>query len=181
MKNPYVYLSNGFAFIFLDLHFFWIPDILPDFLGYLFFIVGIHLLPAFHNLKRWTKNFAIILMVLSFIVEIAQWFGLEIFQGISTQFIQFLFIVFMYYVFQLLLYMYRNEPLEAKTFKAYQIFMICMLGGFVVQAFAINIEASIRDIISFLGSLAQLSAFVVVNYYYRVCYKNIEQEKSIRF
>ncbi|WP_155593725.1 hypothetical protein [Lysinibacillus cavernae] len=167
MKNPYAQLSNGLCFVFLDLSFFGIPDILPDFMGYLFFAYGIYLLPSFHNLKRWSKNFAIILIVVSFILELTQWLGVKTFWEIGIQFIQFLLIVFMYYLFQLLLHIHQEKPLESKTFKTYQIFMACMLCGFVFHAFAINIDAHIQKTVNFIGSLLQLFAFILFMNYCR--------------
>lgn len=180
MKNPYDHLINGVSFVFLDLRFFGLPDIAPDFIGYIFFAYGIHLLPTFHNLKRWSKNFAIILMVLSFFVELDQWLGYKMLGEIGVQFIQFLFIVFMYSVFQLLLHIQNNKPLEVKTFKTYQRFMAFMLCGFVIQAFSINVDTSMRENVHFIGSLLQVLAYFLFVFYYRAChkyYKKINENK----
>ncbi|MGE7948929.1 hypothetical protein [Lysinibacillus sp. NPDC093688] len=171
MKNPYDYLFNGMGFIFIDLSAFGLPDILPDFIGYLSLAYGINLLPSFHNLKRWSKNFAIILMIMSFFVELAQWLGYKVPGEIGIHFMQFLFIVFMYWVFQLLLHIHNNKPLEAKTFKTYQKFMAFMLCGFVIQAFSINVDTSMREITHFIGSLLQVFSYFLFIFYYRACHK----------
>ena len=182
MKKPYDYLFNGVCFVFIDLRFLGIADtdILPDFIGYLFFAFGIHLLPSFHNIKRWSKNFAIILAVFSFFVELDQWLGYKMLGEIGVQFMQFLFIVFMYVVFQLLLHIHKNKPLEAKTFKTYQKFIAFMLCGFVIQSFSINIDASMRENVHFIGSVLQLLAYFFFLYYFRAChkyYKEINENK----
>ncbi|KOP72179.1 hypothetical protein AMS59_18250 [Lysinibacillus sp. FJAT-14745] len=180
MKNPYEYLLSGMGFVFIDLNAFGLPDILPDFIGYLLFAYGIHLLPSFHNLKRWSKNFAIILMIMSFFVELYQWLGYQILGEIGVQFMQFLFIVFMYWVFQLLLHIHNNKPLEAKTFKTYQKFMAFMLCGFVIQAFSINFDASMRGNVHFIGSLFQLLSSLLFINLCRTCneyFKKIKENK----
>ncbi|MDM5230575.1 hypothetical protein [Lysinibacillus pakistanensis] len=182
MKNPYDYLVNGVGFIFIDLLFLGKADtdILPDFIGYLSFAYGIHLLPSFHNLKPLSKNFAIILMIMSFFVELDRWQGYKILGDIGVQFMQFLFIVFMYFVFQLLLHIHKNKPLEAKTFRTYQKFMAFMLCGFVIQAFSINLNASMRENVHFIGSLLQLLSFFLFLNLCRTCnkyYKRIKENK----
>ena len=171
MKNPYDYLFNGVSFVFMDLSSFGLPDILPDFIGYLSFVYGIHLLPSFHNLKRWSKNFAIILAVLSFFVELDQWLGYKILGDIGIQLMQFLFIIFMYCVFQLLLHIHNNKPLEAKTFKTYQKYIAFMLCGFVIQAFSMNFDGSMRENVHFIGSMLQLIAYFFFVFYFRACHK----------
>ncbi|KOS62285.1 hypothetical protein FJQ98_23500 [Lysinibacillus agricola] len=178
MKNPYDYLFSGMGFVFIDLSSFGLPDILPDFIGYLFFAYGIHLLPSFHNLKRWSKNFAIILMVMSFFVELDQWLGYQILGEIGIQFMQFLFIIFMYYVFQLLLHIHNNKALEVKTFKTYQKFMAFMLCGFVIQAFSINFDASMRENVHLIGSLLQLFSFVLFINLCRTCHEYFKKIKE---
>ncbi|MFJ8520560.1 hypothetical protein [Lysinibacillus xylanilyticus] len=180
MKNPYDHLFNGVCFVFVDSSFFGLPDIFPDFIGYIFFAYGIHLLPTFHNLKRWSKNFAIILAVMSFFVELGQWLGYSILGEIGIQFMRFLFIIFMYWVFQLLLHIHNNKPLEVKTFKTYQKFMAFMLCGFTIQAFSINVDTSMRENVHFIGSLLQLFAYFLFIFYYRAChkfYKEINEKK----
>lgn len=178
MKNPYDYLFNGMCFVFIDISSLGLPDILPDFIGYLSFAYGIHLLPSFHNLKRWAKNFAIILMIMSLFVELDQWLGYKILGEIGIQFMQFLFIVFMYWVFQLLLHIHNNKPLEAKTFKTYQKFMAFMLCGFVIQVFSINFDASMRENVHFIGSVLQLFAYFFFIFYFRACHKYYKEIKE---
>lgn len=168
MKNPYDYLSGGLAFIFIDLHMNdALFDILPDFIGFAFFVYGIHLLPSFGDLKRWSKNFSIILTILSLAVEVDKWLGARLFGEISVQLMQFLLIVLMYCVFQLLLHIHENKQLESKTFKTYQKFMPLMLCGFVIQAFSINVEVSLQENLYFLGTVLQLMAFFVFTRYGR--------------
>ncbi|MFJ7738550.1 hypothetical protein ACIQ2D_19725 [Lysinibacillus sp. NPDC097287] len=168
MKDPYGYLSGGAGFIFIDLNINGATfDILPDFLGFVLLTYGVHLLPAFHNLKRWSKNLGIILIVLSLLVELDKWQSVKFFGQIGEQLLQFLLIVFMYYVFQLLLHIHENKSLESKTFKTYQRFMTLMLCGFVIQAFAINVEVSLRENLYFLGAVLQLIAFFVFMRYGR--------------
>ena len=175
MKNPYDYLSAGLAFIFIDLNLHGTPpDILPDFLGFAFFVYGVHLLPAFHNLKRWSKNFAIILTVLSLAVEVGKWMGVQLFGQVSEQLMQFLLIVFMYYVFQLLLHIHENKALESKTFKTYQKCMAFMLCGFVIQAFVINIEPALHESLYLLGAVLQLISFILFSAYCRVGTKHFK-------
>lgn len=171
MKKPYEYIVNGVSFVFMDLSSFGLPDIFPDFIGYLSFVYGIHLLPSFHNLKRWTKTFAIILAVLSFFVELDQWLGYKILGDIGIQLMQFLFIILMYGVFQLLLHIHNNKPLEAKTFKTYQKYIAFMLCGFVIQAFSMNFDESMRENVHFIGSLLQLIAYFLFVFYFRACHK----------
>ncbi|MFJ7732759.1 hypothetical protein ACIQXF_12780 [Lysinibacillus sp. NPDC097231] len=179
MKNPYSYLSSGVSFIFIDLRLYGVmPDILPDFIGFALFIYGIHLLPTFHNLKRWSKNFAIILMIMSLFVELDQWLGLIILGQVGEQFMQFLFMVFMLLVFQLLMHIYNNQPLETKTFKTYQVFMACMLSGFVIQAFSINVGANLQENVHFIGSLLQLISFILFINYCRTCEKIYKKNES---
>lgn len=180
-KNPYAYLVTGFGFVFLDMSLFGLPDILADFLGYLSFAIGIHLLPSSHNLKRWSKKFALMLMVLSIVVELDQWLAYKVFGEIGIQLMQFLFIAFMYYVFQLLLHIHHNLPLEMKTFKTYQRFMILMLSAFVIQAFAMNIDRSIGEHLHLIALFLQLLSYLLFTWYYRAChkyYKEINTNKA---
>lgn len=179
MKDPYSYLFNGVGFVFIDLRLYGtMPDILPDFLGYVFFALGIHFLPAFHNLKRWSKNFAIILTVLSFPVELDQWLGTLILGNVGEQFMQFLGIVFMYYLFQLLLHVHEHKPFEGKTFKTYQKFMALMLCGFVIQVFSNNLESSLRENVHFLGAFLQLIAYLLFLSYCRAGSKFYKETKE---
>lgn len=180
MKNPYDYLIGGFSFIFVDLRLYGeMPGIIPDFIGYAFLAYGIYLLPVFHNLKRWSKNFAIILMVMSFLVELDQWFGSLLLGQVGEQFMQFLLIVFMYYVFQLLLYIHENKQLEVKTFKTYQKFMALMLCGFVIHAFSMNVEASLRENLYFLGAILQIIAYILFSKYCRAGSKYFKEMKKV--
>ena len=176
MKNPYEYLAGGFSFIFIDLNLNGaLFDILPDFIGFAFFIFGIHFLPAFHNLKRWSKNFAILLTVLSLAVEVDKWQGTQFFGQVGEQLMQFLLIVFMYYVFQLLLHIHEHKPLESKTFKTYQKVMPLMLCGFVIQAFVINIEPALYESFYFLGAALQLIALILFSEYCRAGTKHFKE------
>ena len=182
MKDSYDCLSGGLAFIFIDLHINGaLFDILPDFIGFAFLLYGIHLLPSFHNLKRWSKNFAIILMVMSLGVEVDKWMGTQLFGEIGEQLLQFLLIVLMYYVFQLLLHIHENKQLESKTFKTYQKFMPLMLCGFVIQAFVINIEPVLYENFHFLGAALQLIAFILFSMYCREGTKRFKETAKSRY
>lgn len=167
MKDPYGNLFSALCWIFLDMKLFGLPDILPDFIGYMFFAYGIYLLPTSHQLKRWTKNFAIVLIVFSFFVELDQWIGTELLGQIGVQLMQFLLILFMYFLFQLLLHIHENKALEAKTFKTYQIYMGLMLCAFVIQAFAINVDVSMQDKVLTISAILQVIAFLNFNFYCR--------------
>lgn len=167
MKDPYNNLYNGLCFIFLDLKFFGLPDIFPDFFGYMFFAYGIHLLPSIRKLKYWTRNFAKVLTVLSFVVELDQWTGTLLLGQIGVQLLQFLLILFMYFLFQLLLHIHENKAFEAKTFRTYQIYMTLMLCGFVIQSFAINLDANLQEVALTISILLQLIAFILFVFYCR--------------
>ena len=176
MKEPYSYLSGGLAFIFVDLNLNGaLFDILPDFIGFAFFILGIHFLPAFHNLKRWSKNFAIILTIMSLAVDVDKWLGVQLFAQIGEQLMQFLLIVFMYYVFQLLLHIHEHKPLESKTFKTYQKVMPLMLCGFVIHAFVINVGPTLGEELYFKGAALQLMAFILFSWYCRTGTKHFKE------
>jgi len=108
---------------------------------------------------------------MSFILELGQWLGYSILEEIGVQFMQFLFIIFMYWVFQLLLHIHNNKPLEVKTFKTYQKFMAFMLCGFIMQAFSVNVDTSMRENVHFIGSLLQVFAYFLFIFYYRACHK----------
>ncbi|KOS67167.1 hypothetical protein AEA09_15065 [Lysinibacillus contaminans] len=184
MKDPYDCLSGGLAFVFIDLHINGaLFDILPDFIGFAFLVYGIHLLPSFHNLKRWSKSFAIILTVMSFGVEVDKWLETQLFGEIGVQLMQFLLIVFMYYVFQLLLHIHENKQLESKTFKTYQKFMPLMLCGFVIQSFVINTEPAVYENLHILGAALQLIAFILFSMYCRAGTKHFKEtaESTLRY
>lgn len=181
MKEPYDYLSGGLIFVFFYFHVNeGLLDILPGFIGFAFFVLGIHFLPSFHNLKRWSKNFAIILTVMSMAIEVDKWLGLQLFGEIVMQLMQFLLIVFMYCVFQLLLLIHENKQLENKTFKTYQKFMPLMLCGFVIQVFAINIEPALYENFRFIGVALQLIAFILFLMYCRAGTKYFKEIDSAR-
>ncbi|WP_054768350.1 hypothetical protein [Lysinibacillus parviboronicapiens] len=180
MKNPYDYLIGGFSFIYVDMSLYGeTPDILPDFIGYAFFVYGLYLLPVVHNLKLWSEIFAFILMVMSFLVELDQWLGSMLLGQVSEQFIQFLLIVFMYCVFQLLLHVHEQKQLEIKTFETYQKFMALMLCGFVIQAFAMNVGASLRENMLFIGAMLQLMAYILFSIYCRAGSKYFKEMKKV--
>lgn len=176
LKEPYSYLSGGLTFILFALHVNGgIFSILPIFIGFAFFVLGIHYLPTFHNLKRWAKKFAIILTVMSFAVDVDKWLGAQLFGEIGVQLIQFLLIVFMYYVFQLLLHIHEHKLLESKTFKTYQKVMSLMLCGFVIQAFVVNIAPTLREYFYLIGALLQIIAFILFSRYCGVGTKQFKE------
>lgn len=181
MKDPYDYLSGGLIFVYFYFHINeGLLGILPGFIGFAFFVLGIHFLPSFHHLKRWSKNFAIILTLMSLAVDVEQWLGAQLFGEIVKQLMQFLFIVFMYFVFQLLLLIHENKSLETKTFKTYQKFMPLMLCGFVIQSFVINTEPVLYETLYFIGTVLQIIAFLLFASYCRAVTKHFKEIDSTR-